>query len=223
MNKAVIFDLDDTLYPEIDYVKSGFHVIAKYLERYGLNEIQSFDSMMELLHSEGRGKIFDKLLLSHNLYSQDLVNSLVFIYRTHMPKITLTEQVPILFDILRTKGYKIGILTDGHTIMQIRKVEALGLEKIIDTVVYTDVLGTSNWKPSEIPYKVALELMRATPKQSFYIGDNPKKDFKGANEVGIKTVWLKKDKSVKYDFNTVSEKPDLIIHSLEEILNLISV
>lgn len=222
MNKAIIFDLDDTLYAEVNYVKSGFKEVSLFLEKkYKIDSCYTYNFMLSTLEKTGRDKIFDKVLVTNNIYSPDLLNTLVYVYRNHIPDISIEPLVKNILDKLKSKLYRMGIITDGVTVTQMRKIEALGLNLLFDCIVYSDVLGHNNWKPSKVPFEVALNLLNSKPKNTLYIGDNPAKDFKGANEVGIKTVWLKRDESVKFDFSTISEQPCFVIHSLEEIFKIL--
>ena len=62
MIRLVIFDLDDTLYNERDFVYSGFMEVATYLSnKYGISKNILFDDMVNILNSRGRGKIFDQI------------------------------------------------------------------------------------------------------------------------------------------------------------------
>ena len=92
--KAVIFDLDDTLYPEIEYVKSGFEIVANYLvSKYGFKKKDLIKRMLTILDKQGRGRIFNILLEDLGIYSQDMVMLLVYLYRSHNPTIGLFKDV----------------------------------------------------------------------------------------------------------------------------------
>ena len=82
---VIVFDLDDTLYDEIDFVKSGFKEISKYL-----NDEKYYDFMIHEFYPKGSGKIFDKLIEKFNLKYD--VETLIEIYRFHRPKIFLPKE-----------------------------------------------------------------------------------------------------------------------------------
>src|SRR2546425_6235542 len=86
--KAILFDLDDTLYPEIEFVRSGFAVVSNYLaKRYELNEHELLEKMFLILEQNGRGKVFDILLTGLDQYSPENVKLLLYLYRSHLPLI----------------------------------------------------------------------------------------------------------------------------------------
>ena len=187
--KAVLFDLDDTLYPEIDFVRSGFRAVARYLtSRYNLDEDSLYRQMLVLLQEEGRGKVFNRLLDSLDLCTEERVKLLVYLYRAHIPTIRLYEDVLPILEHLRSRQIRLGIVTDGMASVQRRKITALGLNELFDALICTDELGQEFWKPSPIPFKVALALLGMCPSESVYVGNDPAKDFGGPNEIGMVTI-----------------------------------
>jgi len=220
---ALVFDLDDTLYPEIDYVRSGFTVISGLLESlYGLKEEDCYKELMETFDKGIRGKNFNAFLDERGLdYSEDIIVELVGAYREHKPKIALPEVSKRTLVSLREKGFKLGLLTDGFLEAQKKKVESLGLESFFDAIVYSDMLGKESWKPSAIPFVEITRMLEVSGKECGYIADNPEKDFKGAKECGmlaIQTVhWARRDcASVPEAY-----RPDIVIDSLEILPKLV--
>jgi len=191
--RAALFDLDDTLYSEIEFVKSGFRTVARYVSsRYHFNKDLLFTQMLDILQREGRGKVFDSLLYSLGIYTEEKVRLLVYLYRSHCPTIHLYEDVLPTLDHLRCYGMRLGIVTDGMASVQRNKIVALGLESFFDAIVCTDELGRQCWKPSAGPYKVALDLFQVSPSEAVYVGDDPSKDFLGPNSIGMLTIQVKR-------------------------------
>lgn len=221
---SVIFDLDNTLYDEMEYVKSGFRFVSSYLSsKYNLNNEEVFSQMIDILEKDGRGSIFNTLLERIGLYSEEIIHLLVYLYRSHVPEIKLYDDVLSVFNSLRDLNFRIGIITDGRASVQKNKVAALDLEKYVNIIIYTDKLGFENWKPSTIPYKIALELLNSSPDESFYIGDDPYKDFLGPQLMGMKTIQIKRDIEENYWANKgfMKTKPNFLVDNLEDILPLI--
>ena len=184
--KAVLFDLDDTLYPEMEFVKSGFRVVARYLsERYNLDEKVLFAQLLHILQTDGRGKVFDTLLVEQGLYTDDLVKLLVYLYHSHQPSIRVYEEVLPTLERLRHYGVHLGLVTDGMASVQRNKIRALGLEDSLDVIICTDEIGKDCWKPSTVPFKIALDLLRCSPSEAVYVGDDPSKDFLAPNSLAI--------------------------------------
>jgi len=222
--KAVLFDLDDTLYPEIEFVKSGFRVVARYLSsRYHLDENALFAQMLDILQKEGRGKIFDNLLHSLGLYTKEKVKLLVYLYRSHRPIIHLYEDVLPTLECLRRYGTRLGIITDGMASVQRNKIVALGLNNLFDVIVCTDELGRDCWKPSTIPYKIALELLEARPSEAVYVGDDPSKDFLAPNSMGMLTIQVNRQTYQNLKQESIPEvaAARFVIKGLKQILPII--
>ena len=150
--KAVLFDLDNTLYPEIEFVKSGFRTVARYLSsRFDMNEDSLFTQMLDILERDGRGKVFDNLLYELGLYQEERIKLLVYLYRSHKPSISPYRDCVLTFEHLKHWGMRLGILTDGMASVQRNKIAALGLEDVLDAIMCTDELGSEYWKPSVVP------------------------------------------------------------------------
>ena len=193
LRRAVLFDLDDTLYPEREFVHGGFRTVARHLAtKYQLEQESVFREMVEILERRGRGKVFDALLHTHRLYSEENVKALLYLYRSHRPKLRLYEDVFQTLRALRRLHFRLGIVTDGLACVQRNKVAALHLEGLFDAVICSDQLGRDCWKPSEVPYQVALYLLDIPPGQAVYVGNDPAKDFLAPNALGMLTIQVRR-------------------------------
>lgn len=221
--KAVLFDLDNTLYPEIEFVKSGFRTLARYLSsRYHFNGDSLFTQMLDILQRDGRGKVFDSLLHNLGLYTEEKVKLLVYLYRSHCPTIHLYEDALATLQHLRRCGMRLGIVTDGMASVQRNKIAALGLESLFDVIICTDELGRECWKPSTIPYKIALDLLQVSSSEAVYVSDDPSKDFLGPNSIGMPTIQVKRQiQQNMTDVIPESARPKFVVKGLEEILPII--
>ncbi len=187
MIKAVVFDLDDTLYLEYDYVKSGFRAVAVELKR----ECGVSDAYGELLRlfDENREKVFDRYLAECGAAKGLTAKRMVEIYRNHTPVLTLDSEAAQTLATLREKGYKLGIITDGEPTRQRVKISALGLTDSVDKIIVTDELGGKEFrKPNPKAFELMYEAFGITPEQMLYVGDNPQKDFAVKKYLPIKTA-----------------------------------
>jgi len=217
--KAVVFDLDDTLYPEIDYVKSGFYEVGKEIEkRFGVKN--AFNKLYKyFLHN--KNNVYGRVLRDFGVaFKESDIFDLVKIYRTHIPKLSLTDEVKNTILSLRKQVLKIGIITDGRPFQQYAKIQALGLDKIVDTIIVTDGLGGIEYrKPNPTAFKKMCKILCIQPEEMVYVGDNPKKDFAIKKYLSIKTVMVKsglyQQENYLYDI-----QPDVIIDYLFELLNV---
>src|SRR5882724_7413869 len=120
---VLIFDVDDTLYDERTYVESGLRAVADFgRAHFGWNRQASFRFMVGILNSRGRGAIFNEWLASHGVTQKSLVQKCVRIYRHHTPHLRLDSHARKLLSSL--KSYRLYLVTDGHKIVQQKKVAA---------------------------------------------------------------------------------------------------
>lgn len=190
---AVIFDLDDTLYRESDYVRSGYQAIASL----GL----PIDNMEEKLWNAFlQGKpAMDTVLEAENCNDASIKEKCLETYRNHKPNICLYEGVKEFLYELKEKQIKTGVITDGRPEGQRAKIEALGLASIIDEILVTDELGQLSFgintptlfrKPSDIPFRMMKEKLGVDYEEMVYIGDNPKKDIKTPLKLGMAMLYF---------------------------------
>lgn len=191
--KAVLFDLDDTLYPEIDFARGGFRAAARYLARpTGLRAETLTREMLRHLERDGRGRVFDSVLETHGMLTPVAVQTLVLLYRSHRPRLQLYPDAAAALRALRRRGFRLGIVTDGLASVQHRKIDALRLDRMTDAVVCTDELAGRPAKPSSVPFQVALELLGVEPPSAAYVGNDPGKDFLGPRRLGMTTVRVRR-------------------------------
>lgn len=180
--KGVIFDLDDTLYSEKEYIKSGYKAVSDY---FGGGYEQQLWNYFE----KGKPAI-DELVKSLGRESEK--STLLEIYRSHKPEIHFCDGVEKTLLELRQKGIKIGIITDGRPEGQKNKIEALGLQKYVDDVIITDELGGKQFrKPNDISFRIMQNRWRLPFEDMVYIGDNINKDFQAPKQLGIRCIYYK--------------------------------
>lgn len=189
VNFTFIFDLDDTLYCEHDYVRSGFKEVAIYLN--SLNPSIQIDGVFERLVAvwkiDGRGQVFN--IVCEELGIQVNIRDLVQVYREHKPTLSLYDDAVEVLSYFYEKKIPIGLITDGKSEMQWNKIKALNIERFFQALIVTDDLGGSKcWKPSVLPFLRAAEVLGLDVNQCVYVGDNPHKDFVTAKKLGMKTV-----------------------------------
>jgi len=183
---VLIFDLDDTLYPEISYVQSGFSAVAEALElRYGWHAGDSISHMTEVLGTQGRGAVFDSLLETRGALTKRSVQTCVALYRHHTPRIALHPEAEAF---LRQWPSQLYLVTDGHKVAQANKVEALGITPLFRRVYITHRYGVKYAKPSPYCFDLIRRAECCEWSDLVYIGDNPAKDFVSLNVLGCTTI-----------------------------------
>lgn len=183
--KLIIFDLDDTLYLESEYVMSGFYHVAVFFSfQYKIKFEDAYNFLVSEFESNGREKIFDKLFYAFdvNFNTKDL-SDLILVYRKHIPRIKLSKYNITILEKLNYLGIKIGIVTDGLSLMQKNKIKALGLEKWADYIVYCWEIGAP--KPDTKAFINIINKGQFTDSDVLIIGDNPNHDIVAANKINV--------------------------------------
>ena len=183
-HKVIVFDLDDTLYKEIDFLKSAYREIANFFcDQYGIYGLWG-----EMLRYYGEGKdVFQELI---NLYNRDVTKDfLIEMYRNHMPEINLDDETKCVLDYIKANPTcSIGLITDGREVTQTNKIDALGL---LDYVDDTNIFISETWQHDKIDGFVCSMIEEMYPNCNYvYVGDNPQKDFLAPNQRGWDTICL---------------------------------
>lgn len=179
VNKVIVFDLDDTLLSEYEYLVSAYKEIA--------DKVDGDSSILHqnMLGMYNRGEnVFEYLI---EKYPNNDINTLLSMYREHKPNITLKDGAMELLDYLKSMGYIIGLITDGRSITQRNKIKATKIEQFFDEIIISEEFGSG--KPDEKNYKV----FHKYEGNKYYIADNTNKDFVTPNRLGWTTICLKDD------------------------------
>ena len=203
MITTVVFDLDDTLYDEVAYCKSGFASVSEFLA--DMPEMPSaehlFDAFWKQFTSGNHTKTFNAALEELGIdYEGKLIQELIEVYRNHVPKIELPQETGDVLSQLSGK-YTLALLTDGFLPAQQLKVQALGLEKYFSSIIYTEHLGREFWKPSPVGFEKLMEILDSKPETMVYVADNERKDFIAPNRLGFVTIQI-----IRQEFNMVGRK-----------------
>lgn len=186
--QAVVFDLDDTLYSEKDYVASGYRQISRLF----LGRQQQVYDQLWTAFTEKRPAI-DVMLQAQGMDSDEMKEKCLRIYRYQKPEISLYDGVIELLTELRGAGIKVGLLTDGRVEGQWMKIEALGLQKVFDEIIVTDEQAGHGdvmrfRKPNTICFEIMQRRLGVPFDKMAYVGDNAQKDFYAPHALGMKCV-----------------------------------
>ncbi|WP_394749412.1 HAD family hydrolase [Spongiimicrobium salis] len=178
-NTVVCFDLDDTLYNEIEYLKSSYKEIAQHLEGHHWKPL--YARMFSLYRQ--KNDVFSFLTETYTTISKE---QLLTLYRNHKPNITLFPEIRNIFDAIKKHGGILVVITDGRSVTQRNKIQSLGIQSYLDRIVISEEIGTE--KPSETNFKVIEEDFENG--RYYYFGDNFKKDFITPNKRNWISVGL---------------------------------
>lgn len=186
---CVTFDLDDTLYSEVDYLRSGFAAVSVALSaRYG--EEAAFRLRGRAAIGQWRDA-FDDVATECNLPA-DAVAFMVQVYRTHAPNIALRAGVCDALRQLRARGAHLACITDGESKRQRAKLAALGLDGVFTPLIISEEIGADKTDPRGFE-----AVMRSCDAASYwYVGDNLMKDFIHPRRLGWKCICITSSDSV---------------------------
>ncbi|RDV09353.1 HAD family hydrolase [Arthrobacter sp. RT-1] len=191
----VVFDMDDTLYLERDYVRSGFAAVGSTLElKY---DVHGFAPRAWRAFLNGtRGNTFN-LVLGEILGAEgsELVGECIDIYRNHSPDIALLEDARDMLQYVGSR-FRTALITDGPASSQSAKAMALDLYRTLDRVILTDEFGAAAGKPSPLTFRALQEEFGISGDQCIYIGDNPAKDFAAPVALGWATWRVRRPLSL---------------------------
>lgn len=186
-SRAVVFDLDDTLYPFRRFVLSGFAACARRLERRRrVDARRAFHWMVRAFREGAQGREVQtalQMLGLPNRLTPGLVDDIIWGRELNLrlpvsTRRTLTE--------LRSRGWKIGVLTNGDPAVQARKIDALGLAAHVDAIVFAAEHGSG--KPDIASFREVARRLRVMPCRTVFVGDDEWCDVNGAMKAGMRPV-----------------------------------
>jgi putative hydrolase of the HAD superfamily len=208
---CIALDMDDTLYLERDYVRSGFRAVDEWLAaHYDFNGF--FQEAWRLFESGARGTIFDHVLETRDIHDSQIIQKMVNVYRRHEPDIQLLPDARRFLE--KFDKTNLALITDGPAVSQWAKINALNLENHIGLIIVTENLGAGCGKPSSQAYLKAQG--GCDPSSCIYIGDNPRKDFQGPKSLNWKpSIRIRRVGSLHYDQPTPADCTE--INSFDEL------
>jgi putative hydrolase of the HAD superfamily len=222
--KAVLFDIDDTLFDTatlakmarmnavkammesgllIHDVQRGYRSLLRIVEKYGANYDQHFDKLLEDLGYQQDPKI--------------IAAGIVAYHDTKLAYLKPDPDVIPTLIVLRDNGLKIGIVSNGRSVKQWEKIIRLGLQHFFHTVVISEEVGFE--KPDIGIFEVALKKLNIKPHEALYVGDTLDTDILGANKSGLVSVRLLK-KRQKESPVSKTIAPRAIIRRISDLLSL---
>jgi putative hydrolase of the HAD superfamily len=208
--RAVIFDLDDTLYPHVQHVHSGFAAVATYVDRrFGIPANDAYAALRCAQETGLRGAEFQRLCEIYRL-DEAYLPELLREYQAHRPQLWLSHGAMTALATLRQQGWGTALLTNGDPTVQAAKVSVLGLEALVDHVVYASEHAPGG-KPSREPFLEVLRRLGVAPHHAVMVGDDAVNDIEGARAVGIHTIFLARAGRLQTD------RADAIVHLLSDV------
>lgn len=199
--KAILFDLDNTMYDVRQYFLPAFMEVAGYLsKKHAVSRGVAYKRLVAIWEEKTSSYplLFNDAMVALGVKDPGAIASAVKIFNRHHCRLTPYSGLIAALKRLKKHGYKLGVITDGNPARQARKIASLGIKDFFDVVVYAKEIAD---KPSSKPFREAAKRLKVYPKDALYVGDDPKVDFKGAKKAGMKTarVLLGQFKGLKND------------------------
>ncbi len=213
--RLVVLDIDDTLYLERDYVRSGFEAVGVWArDELGVDDLG--ERAWTAFEAGVRRTIFDDALAGAGVEAADgLVPQLVQVYRAHAPTIEMLADARAWLDGL-APHVALAVVTDGPLASQQAKAEALRLTRWADLVVFTESLGPGMGKPHPAAFEQLERELGLSGDRCAYVADNPAKDFVAPHRLGWRTVRVRRPGGLHADVPS-GDDVDAEITSLDEL------
>ena len=216
-HRAIVFDLDDTLYLERDFAHSGFGAASIWFEeRTGLADLEK--ECLRLFKAGLRSRVFDMAVdrVGGKGYSY-LVPELVDLYRKHSPSISLASDADRY--LFQSSVWKRALITDGFLQTQTAKIRALGLENRLDHLICTGAWGRGFWKPHPRAFERIEAWSGCRPACLAFVADNPTKDFVTPRARGWWTIQIARPERVH---NVTAPHPAYDAHATISSLDMLN-
>jgi putative hydrolase of the HAD superfamily len=211
--RALLLDLDDTLYPIGRFRVSGFAAVARHVGRLGLlDERTAFRALVLASRGPDRGTELDVLVARYRLPLS--VIELRGVIRTHRPTLRLPRGTRDHLRALR-RTWKLAIVTNGMPAIQARKVAALGLDRLVHTVVYAAEHGLGEGKPECAAFLEALRRVNVPASRAIGVGDDEFADVFGATRCGVRAIHTRQWK--RGPAGAMALCADAVVHSFSQV------
>lgn len=182
------FDLDDTLYTEMDFVRSGYRAVSAILASGSTLDAGSYFEGISRHRPLGFEWALEKYF-QHSGKDIDMsVDKMIELYRAHTPDISLRSGAGEALARLKDGGHTLVLITDGSTRHQRSKIRALGLEDIFDDILISEETGGD--KTTDVPWSIVEKRYGGDGQRMVYIGDNMTKDFHLPRLRGWRTIMM---------------------------------
>jgi HAD superfamily hydrolase (TIGR02253 family) len=234
--KAILFDLDDTLYDFSAAEKIALQETHKLLQETYNISIDEFIHLFRIVRSEiqqeleGTASSHNRVLyfqrITEKLKSGSVMSELILrLYDTYWDTIyknmKLYDNAVEVLSEIKVKGYKTAIVSNHMSDVQHKKLVILGITKYIDVLVTSEEAGTD--KPNPFIFLLALNKLNILPAEAIMVGDSTEGDITGANSVHITTIKKLVSDDEKIETNIEDhKKPDYTIRQLSDILSILN-
>lgn len=212
--KAVLFDMDNTLFDFIAAMKRGAAAAAAVIGVGTGDQLLSYYLRWKY-HIEDHANLQDFMMDHHTFTVDSYLTAVKAFEAAKFAGLTPYPGIPRLLSSLKKKGYKLGIVTDAYEYAAIERLRHTGLAGYCDTIIAYDATGYK--KPHHAPFECAMNLLGTQPYETVYIGDSIRRDIEPAKALGLATVYAAYGDRNFFEQNKCPPPRVIIAHSPEEI------
>ena len=193
-DKSCFFDIDDTLYDTSGFARLARRAAINVMIDAGLplSSDEAYKLLKEIIKEKGSN--YDKHfnILTKRVFGEEkpllIALGMITYHNVKFALLRLFPKTPSTLIYLKSKGYHLGVISDGITIKQWEKLIRLGLHHFFDEVVTSEEAGVE--KPDEKIFRLALDRMECQPTKSIMIGNKFNKDIIGAINIGMSAILV---------------------------------
>jgi len=210
----ILFDLDDTLYPEKQYIYQGFWAVAQYFQsKYRLEATKVYLELVFIFKKQSK-RVFDDFLKENNIDEDP--RYIVNIYRSAKRNLSLYSDVLENLKFQKKIGNKLILVTNGHSEVQKGKIRNLKLAEYFDDIFILDNFGKEYWKPSVLIFDNIYDKYKGDLADYIFVG-NGQEDLEFAKKIGIRFIFVDRENSVR-KAEIENEQEIYIVRNLEELI-----
>ncbi|HDY66205.1 MAG: HAD-IA family hydrolase [Candidatus Scalindua sediminis] len=215
--KAIIFDLDDTLYDcSGTLVLKSRKRAAKIISgAINCSEKEALELQLKLEEKLGpKTDIYREIANLYNLSDKFYKEVSKTVDALNIKDITLFPDVTASISKLKRDGYKLILVTAGDRDLQERKIKALGLERAFDEIIITN-----NSSGKEKCFREVLIKYDLKSEQVFCVGDKIKDEIEVGENMGMLTALMKHGRYYNFYKSKINDRaPYMYITKVSDLL-----
>ncbi len=216
---AVLFDIDDVIYPMMQYATSGFKAVSDFIKR-----VHGVEILADLINAHDRGNPITTIetALRHKFGSLDtrLQAMITYVFACHQPTITMYSDAKSCVALANSLRIRTGIAAGGNPGTQKMKMKALKADQLMDSIIYAGDLAGTNKMTDAIT--MSCMLLDADPARTIYVANQYSDNLKEIMDIGVKLVIINRENRPVHIDTPFAQGNIPVIDSLLNILDITS-
>jgi putative hydrolase of the HAD superfamily len=192
--KAIVFDLDNTL---TDRKLSLTHFAHRFYVQFGsdlhpieFEQVEAAIQYGDQLGYKPKPQMFEELVRDLSWSTRPALETIRDFWYAESPAcMQAREDAYHVLETLKHHGIRLGLITNGFTIVQNATIDAIGIRNYLDVTIISEEIGLR--KPDPAIFHKAVAVLGVEPEQAWYVGDHPESDMFGASQAGLTGIWLR--------------------------------